>query len=163
MDASRHQESNVVFVVWKTPLFPCIEWWNDRYRRGRGDAIYDHYRCNRCAPLSPTVQRDYLFKQQVVLKTAINRRRLQFMCPLNAPSYFFCARKRERGKLIIRSPIIHYFLDRKMSDRSFENLESWITIQDYKKTRNAFMKESDERISESRDQFFYFKFLNFKF
>lgn len=53
-------------------------------QEGRGIAIYDHYRCNRYAPLSPTVRRDYLFKQQVVLKTAINRRRLQFMCPLNA-------------------------------------------------------------------------------
>lgn len=52
---------------------------------------------------------DYLFEQQVVLKTAINRRRLQFtsverfFLPLS--SYLSRARKR---KLIIGSPIIHH-------------------------------------------------------
>lgn len=54
MDANRIR----CFVGENTFCFR-VKWRNDRYRGRRegGMVIYDHYRCNRCAPLSPTVRR----------------------------------------------------------------------------------------------------------
>lgn len=95
---------------------------------------------------------DYLFEQQVVLKTAINRRRLQFMSVerffLPFPSsYLSRARKR---KLIIGSPIIHHL--RMEKDERSVSRKSWIFQR--RRLKNTRFKEGRRTSKSGVDNFY---------